>query len=155
MTEAQQVTEQTQKLQVSPEPTPKRGSWYLLTGLVIGLLLGLGYAILVNPAVYDSIHPASLSKADQDIYRATIARAYAKTGHLERAISRLALLEDENPVFTLGVQAQMSLADARPEEAYDLALLASALQSFQVEPDLSGSPTSVPTQTLPLSTATP
>lgn len=149
------MNEQTQKLRVSPKPNPKRGAWYLITGLVIGLLLGLVYAYLINPVVYNNSRPGVLSEANKDVYRGIIASVYAKTGHLERAISRLALLEDENPVFTLGAQAQQALANENPSEAYALALLASALQSYQAESEPTVFPTTVPTQTLPVATRTP
>ena len=147
--------QETRKLQIQPTSKPKLGSWYLLTGLVIGLLIGLAYACLVNPVVYENSRPASLKQTDQDFYRAIIARVYAETGHLDRAISRLVLLEDENLVFTLGVQAQQALADEKNAEAYALALLASALQSPQAEPEPTDTPCPVPTQTLPISTANP
>ena len=149
------TNQETRELQIQPASTPKRGSWYLLTGLVIGLLLGLAYACLINPVVYKDSRPASLSESDKDYYLATIAMVYAETGHLERAISRLVLLEDENPVFTLGAQAQQALADEEPTEAYALALLASVLQSPPAESQSTDTPCPVPTQTLPISTPNP
>ena len=149
------TNQETHKLKIQPTSHPKQGPWYLITGLVIGLLLGLAYTCLLNPVIYENSRPASLSEADQDIYRATITRVYAETGHLERAISRLSLLEDENPVFSLGAQAQQALADENNTEAYALALLASALQSPQSESQPTDTPCLIPTQTLPLITRTP
>ena len=32
----------------------KRSSWYLLTGIILGLILGLAYAWLINPVIYKS-----------------------------------------------------------------------------------------------------
>jgi hypothetical protein len=65
----------------------------------------------------------------KDLYRATIAQAYAATGDLARAESRLALLQDEDPVFALGTQAQQMLAVGEAYDARALALLAAALQA--------------------------
>ena len=157
----------TQEVHVSPKPQQKRSSLYLLTGLILGLALGLVYAWLINPAVYENTTPASLADADKDFYRNMIAQVYHETGNLERAALRLALLEDPDPVFALGSQAQRSLAAGNDEEARALALLASVLQGlpqFQsptpASTPLPSTPTdppqpSVPTQTLPIPTATP
>lgn len=138
-------------LETPPSPQPKRGGWYLLTGLVLGLILGLVYAWVINPVVYTTSTPANLQADYQDTYRSTIAQTYAVTGNLERAQLRLVLLEDENPVHTLGAQAQRCLAEGKNAEAQALALLASALQT--------GAPTptsdAIPTQTLPLNPPTP
>jgi hypothetical protein len=107
-----------------------------------------------------------LSDTYKDTYRRTIAQVYAATGNLERARRRLNLLEDENPVYVLGAQAQRALGEGKAEEARALALLASDLQSNgqlplvtaeTISPDVSASttPRVVPTQTLPLATSTP
>jgi len=54
---------------------------------------------------------------------------YVVTGDLDRAISRLNLLENDDIVFALGAQAQRALADGHEKEAQALAVLASAIQS--------------------------
>ncbi|MBG0770961.1 MAG: hypothetical protein H0S82_04595 [Anaerolineaceae bacterium] len=110
------------------EPERKPFPWYLLTGLVLGFLLGLLYAWWVNPVVYSNTEPATLRSDYQENYRLVIAQAYAATGNLERAESRLALLRDEDAIFELGSQAQQALAAGFSEDARALALLASALQ---------------------------
>jgi len=102
--------------------------WYLLTGLILGFLLGLFYAWLINPVVYSNTEPATLRADFKDNYRLTIAQAYAASGDVERAQSRLALLRDEDTVFALGSQAQQALAAGFSEDARALALLASAVQ---------------------------
>ena len=142
----------TQEIQVpEPQPKRKRGRWYLLTGLILGLLIGLAYSLLVNPVIYTHSTPASLQKEDKDTYRSLIAQAYAATSDLKRAQLRLALLEDENPVYALGTQAQRCMAEGNVTEAQALALLASALQST----DPTATSALVPTQTLPPDTLTP
>lgn len=161
------MQEDTQKLHISSPPPKQKGSpLYLLTGVIIGLVLGLVYAWLINPVIYENTAPASLGDADKDSYRSMIAQVYANTGDLERAALRLALLEDEDPVFTLGVQAQRVLAEGQDTEARALALLASVLQglpqyqettpeSVSPQPTATDSPPSIPTNTLPIPTTTP
>ncbi len=114
--------------------------WYLLTGLILGFLLGLLYAWWVNPVVYSDTEPATLRADYKDLYRATIAQAYAATGDLARAESRLALLRDEDAVFALGTQAQQMLAAGEAEDARALALLAAALQAEAENPLEADSP---------------
>lgn len=130
-----------------PAPTPKRFPWYLLTGLILGFILGLAYAWLIDPAVYANTVPASMQDGYKDTYRLTIAQVYAETGNLDRAERRLTLLEDDDPVFALGAQAQRQLAAGNTENARTLALLASVLAG--------SSPGPVPTQTLPMPSPTP
>ena len=106
-----------------------RGPWYLVTGLVIGLLLGLVYAWLVNPVEYDATPPASLTAQGKDNYRLMIAVAFTANPDLVRARERLKLLKDENPERALTGQAQRILAvEGSLEEARALGNLATALQ---------------------------
>lgn len=144
------------KQEPARQPQNKAGSWYLITGLILGLLFGLAYAWLVDPVIYENTTPASLKDSYKDTYRSMIAQTYQETGNLTRAVNRLALLEDPDPVYALGVQAQQALAERQPEEAHALALLASALQggaSTQDEP-LPTAPV-IPTRTLPPATPIP
>ena len=147
-------------------PSPKRSSWYLLTGLILGVTLGLIYAWLINPVVYENRTPVSLGETDKDIYRATIAQVYAVTGDLERASLRLTVLGEPDPAKALGAQAQRALAQGNVADARALALLATVLEESQVPPDdfegppiLPPTPTeplpSIPTHTLPVPTDTP
>lgn len=157
----QDMPEATRKLRAQPpttgpaanSPGEKRGAWYLLTGVILGLIFGLAYAWLLNPVVYENATPASLRDSSKDIYRSLIAQTYKETGNLARAASRLALLEDPDPVYALGAQAQQALAEGQPVEAHALALLASALGSS--EPAQAESAPTIPTQTLPNPTPTP
>jgi hypothetical protein len=134
-----------------PQPERKRGGWYLLNGLILGMLIGLVYTLLINPVIYTHSTPATLQAEDKAAYRSLIAQVYAVTEDLERAQLRLALLEDDNPVYTLGTQAQRCMAEGNITEAQALALLASALQST----DPTAVPSPVPTQTLDFTPSTP
>ncbi|MBN2549876.1 MAG: hypothetical protein JXB15_12000 [Anaerolineales bacterium] len=105
-----------------------RGSWYLLTGLIIGLALGLAYAWVIQPVEYVDTFPASLRTDFKDQYRALIASAYVANGDMVRARARLELLGDEDLLRTLSEQAQRTLAEGQSiEDARALGLLAIAL----------------------------
>ena len=154
------LNDQTRELTIPPPPETRQGHWYLLTGLVLGVIIGLIFSWLIWPVVYEHTAPKNLSEPYKEIYRGTIARVYAVTGDLERAISRLDLLEDEDIVHSLGAQAQQTLADGRTEEARSLALLASAIQGALLPEPAQTSTASpdevlVPTQTLPQITTYP
>ena len=136
----------------------------MLTGLILGVAVGLIFTWLIYPAVYEDTSPGSMAESYKEIYRRTIAEVYAETGDLDRAASRLSLLEDENIVFALGAQAQRALADGREKEARALALLASAIQMDQsgeqsspppITPSVTSGEPTIPTQTLPLLTPNP
>ncbi|HBX70523.1 MAG TPA: hypothetical protein DEH25_14360 [Chloroflexi bacterium] len=106
----------------------ERGSWYLLTGLLIGIVLGLLYAWVVSPIQYVNTAPHTLRTDAKDVYRQTIALAYQSTGDLARAQARLNLLGDEDSALTLAEQAQRQRATAGDsDEVQALADLAAIL----------------------------
>lgn len=103
--------------------------WYLLTGLVIGLGLGLLVAWVFYPVQYVNSSPYSLRENSKEGYRSLIAQAYLADSDLERARQRLALLKDTSPVQVLADQAQRLVAkNGSPQEARALAQLAADLQ---------------------------
>lgn len=106
----------------------ERGPWYLLTGLIIGVVFGVLYAWLVSPVEYVDTPPASLRADFKDQYRQMIALAYQANSDLNRASVRLSLLQDASPAAALAAQAQQARAQGvSPQEAAALAELASAL----------------------------
>lgn len=105
-----------------------RGSWYLLTGLLIGVGLGLSYAWLVSPVQYIDTEPRTLAAPYKEQYRKIIALAYQVERDIGRARERVLLLDADDPVRVLAAQAQrMIAADAPAEEARALSILASDL----------------------------
>jgi hypothetical protein len=103
--------------------------WYLLTGLLIGLGLGLLVAWVIYPVQYVNSSPYSLGESSKESYRSMIAQAYLADGDLERARQRLILLRDTSPVQVLADQAQRLVAkNGSPQEARALAQLAADLQ---------------------------
>lgn len=103
---------------------------YLLTGLILGLGLGLLVSLLLFPAESGAGAPAQLNSGDKNIYRGMVAQAFSVDSNLQRASARLALLEEENPGQALAAEAQRMLAEGKSmSEAEVLARLASALQA--------------------------
>ena len=148
------MNENSQELKLSPAGQ-KRGVWFMLTGLILGVILGLIYSWWVNPIILENTLPANLEADAKDIYRGTIAQVYGATGNFGRASRRLELLNDADPVYALGAQAQRALAAGDGDQAYALALLASALQSRQpTQPVPTATFQNIPTQTLPIPTQT-
>jgi hypothetical protein len=108
----------------------RRGPWYLITGIILGVALGLVYAWLVSPIAYVDTPPVSLRADYKDQYRTLIALAYASNGDLGRARARLALLGDPDPGPLVASQATRAAAQNHPlSEIQALALLAEALGS--------------------------
>jgi hypothetical protein len=138
-----------------------RGSWYLLTGLILGVAAGVLYAWLVSPVHYVNTAPSSMSSVAKDRYRSLIALAYAADGDLGRARVRLALLHDADGVQVLAAQAQRTIADGgETAEARALAVLASALGNEPVQPVAISAtaqvqPTTQPALSTPLPSSTP
>ena len=109
---------------------PRRPPIYLLTGLIIGLALGVVYVWVFSPAEALETEPATLRIDFKDTYRELIARAYLANQDLGRAKARLALLQDEDPVRALAVQAQLMLGvGGENGPARALGALAGALQA--------------------------
>ena len=105
-----------------------RGSLYLLTGLVIGIIRGIVYGWVIQPRPNVDANPAILKDDLKDQYRVLIARAYMSDSDLVRAKARLELLADEDINFALEQQAQSILARGGSEtSARALAQLAADL----------------------------
>jgi hypothetical protein len=123
----------------------RRGPWYLITGLVLGVLLGLAIAWLVRPpdSLIPRVKPDALQESYKDRYRAMIALAYQADGDLVRARARLELLKDTDVFRALAGQAQRAQAvgtDESRAEAEALGLLAGAISAANV-----ATPASLPT----------
>jgi len=133
----------------------RRGPWYLFTGLVIGVALGLLVAWVIFPVQYIDTAPFSLRSDAKEALRGLIAQAYMADGDLARARSRLALLQDANPMQVLADQAQRMLAkNTSPDEARALAQMAADLQSAPAV-GTPGPDEQDPTPAPPVSNSTP
>lgn len=85
--------------------------YYLITGIVLGVVLGLLYAWVWLPVDQFNTHPNSFQQKYKDVYREVIAVAYISNGDLNRAKARLEILGDEDPARRLAVQARENLGD--------------------------------------------
>jgi hypothetical protein len=143
----------------------QRGGWYLITGLLIGLLAGVVFSLFIIPVKYTDTEPYTLRSADKQIYRGVIASAYLVEADTNRALVRLGLLRDVNPSEVLISDAQNLVANnGNDKQARALALLAAAVNqpSIRITPivpiplELSPSPesasASTPTVTFPTRT---
>ncbi|MEN6572466.1 MAG: hypothetical protein ABFD24_11555 [Anaerolineaceae bacterium] len=106
----------------------KRGPFYLFTGLLIGAVIGILISRLVLPVRYTDTDPSTLRPDQREIYRSLVARAYLAEADVNRAKSRLNLLEDSAMIEELIAQAQTALASSdQQSSARAMALLAAAL----------------------------
>jgi hypothetical protein len=108
----------------------KRFPWYLVTGLIIGLILALVYTWIIAPVRYTDVAPSSLRLAERDRYRAMIAMSYAANEDLGRALARLEMLGDTVPAASLAEQAQRyQVAGESYDEVKAIAQLSSAISA--------------------------
>jgi len=106
-----------------------RGSWYLLTGLAFGMVLGLLFAWVISPLAYVDTTPSTLRQDYKDAYRLSVSLAFLAMGDVERARARLDLLEEDNSSEILAEQAQKYLAEGQSvADVKALGLLAAALR---------------------------
>jgi hypothetical protein len=117
----------------------QRGPWYLLTGVVIGLVLGLVYSWWIHPVEYVDTPPSSLRGGYKDQYRLMIAYAFAANPDMVRAQERLKLLKDADPQRALTEQAQRILANEGSEQ--DARTLGALAAAFQQLPEVLATPT--------------
>lgn len=132
----------------------RRGPWYLVTGFVIGLAVGLFYAWVVSPVRYVDTPPSAIRAEFKDRFRALIAAAYAANRDLPRAQARLSYLSDDDSYRAVAVQAQQALAEGgSAAEARALGILAAALrQTPTPAPPVAAAPTT-PAPTGPLASS--
>jgi uncharacterized membrane protein YccC len=115
----------------------ERGNWYLLTGVVLGIILGILFAWVISPVKYVDTAPESLNDEFKDQYRVLIASAYVANGDLVRAKARLELLDEADIYLVVAEQAQQMLAEGGSvEEAQALGRLALALGQEIPQPEI-------------------
>ncbi len=133
----------------------QRGYGFIFTGLVIGLLLGLIYAWVIDPVSYVNSSPSTLREDFRDHYRLLIARSFAFNQDLGRASARLSLLGDSDSVQALVGQAQLLLSEEdKRSDAEALAALAERLAAGKGTPLAVTDIVSQPTEFSSVSTTT-
>jgi len=134
----------------------RRGSWYLLTGAVLGVAVGLFYSWVISPVEYVDAPPYALRADFKNEYRALVAAAYLYSNDLLRAEDRLAQLKDDETAQSLAMQAQRALAEGHPEgEVSALGILAMALGEGVTPVASSAASTQTVTIPSPVSAVTP
>lgn len=124
----------------------KRGQWHLLTGLILGVLIGIALTSWVFPVRYFDTDPSTLRIRDREQFRELVARTYLVEADTNRALVRIALLKDANSSSALIAQAQKILAsNAEDLAARGMALLGAAVN----QPSLLITPISTATGGLP------
>lgn len=147
------------------ETENRRTPWFLLTGLVIGITLGLMTAWYWYPVERVDTNPSTMRSDFKDNYRAVVAAAFEANGDLGRAKARLNLLQDGDLQGALSGQAQVMMASGGSQkEARALGLLAAALGASAApeQPDVGptgdstgGSPAAATSTAAPIATQTP
>jgi hypothetical protein len=131
----------------------RRVPWYLLGGLALGITLGLVYSWMISPVEYVDGAPDALRSDFKDQYRVIIASAYQVDGDLVRARTRLAALNDPDPVTALANQANALLAAGDTgQSAALLMVLAQALQPVAPTIASSSTPLTILTTAVPPTT---
>lgn len=125
-----------------------------LSGLVLGVSLGLLIAWVLAPVEYVDTTPASLRADFKDEYRLQIALAYTVNPDLLRARARLATLGETDPVKSLGAQSQRLMSSQAPMELVQLlADLSTALQTPPTPGNALAAESGSPTPALPIGEA--
>lgn len=107
---------------------PRRFPWYIVTAILVGLIIGLSISMWFAPITWTDTSPSSLSASMQDEYRLNVARAYQANANLDRAMARLALLGEIDPIAMLMAQSQhLQVNDPLGRDSEILSILASAL----------------------------
>jgi hypothetical protein len=95
--------------------------------LVIGLVLGLGYAWLIDPVTFSESSPAQVTKAYREAWLTMAAEAYARNGDWERTQIRLNALRYPDLAQTLAAVFDRYNATGPNATARALARLADRL----------------------------
>ncbi len=103
--------------------------WFVVS-LLAGIVLGLIYGWLINPARLVDASPDTLRKDYQADYALMVAETYAREGDVELAARRLALLGSQSPVRIV----QRAILDGQELgfASADLETLGGLLQRLQV-----------------------
>lgn len=109
----------------------RRPPYYLITGFLIGIIIGYLVTMVVFPVQYTNAPPETLNQADKDRYRVMIALAYQANQDIGRATARLGLLRDDD---IPGQLIQQSRRSQTRSDAQILLNLAQAIQNPNVQP---------------------
>jgi hypothetical protein len=144
----------------------RRYPWwlFLLIGLALGLAVGLGYAWGLNPVQFYNTDPVDLRPQHKETWMLLVAATYRQEGDLDRALARLAGLDDPQIGQTVAALTERYMQAGNPAtQVRALAALADALGARSTnmliylatpEPTLFFSPTPEPPTAIPSATST-
>ena len=118
-----------------------RPPFYLLTGIILGLIIGFTFSFFLFPIEYSNVPPETLQSVDKDQYRLMIAYAYHANHDIGRANARLGLLREHNVKEILLNQAQ------RSDRRTDAQILLSLYEVLQENSTIDASIPQISTQT--------
>ena len=117
----------------------RRGPFYLITGLILGMILGAFYGWIISPVSYFDISPQSLHEDFKVQYFVMTGLAYDADHDVGRAYHRIG--EMMNPVEDSSLREYLSRVEERPDLAEDYETLrrfvndlSAYIQSGQAEP---------------------
>ena len=125
--------------------------YYLITGLVLGFLLGYLFTAKIFPVQYTNVPPETLNLTDKDQYRLLIAMAFQANQDMGRAQARLGLLREASAVDELIAHA------GRTEKRNDAQILLNLADALKGTTNGSQTPsvTPAPTENAPTITPSP
>lgn len=118
-----------------------RPPFYLLTGIILGLIIGFTFSFYLFPIEYSNVPPETLQSVDKDQYRLMIAYAFHANQDIGRANARLGLLREDNVLEILLNQAQ------RSDRRGDAQILLSLYEVLQENSTFEASNPQISTQT--------
>jgi gas vesicle protein len=129
----------------------KQPPYYLITGLLLGLVIGFVVTMLILPVQYTNVPPETLNVTDKDRYRLMIALSYQSNQDIGRATARLGLLRDNDISSELIQQSRRSQTKS---DAQVLLNLAQAFQNPNAQPNQNTESSSPTPTTIAIATAT-
>ncbi len=93
--------------------TQKKGPFYLITGLIIGLAIGIFYGWVVNPTRYVDISPQSLHRDQKMQYVLLAAQSYQANEDIGRSYARIKQMMD--PVNLDDLRAMLLEMEINPD----------------------------------------
>ncbi len=100
--------------------TGRKGPYYLLTGLIIGLILGIFYGWIINPTRYVDISPEALHPDQKKQYLLLVAESYQANEDIGRSYYRIKQMT--NPVNIDELRAMLLEMESDPDytEQFDV-----------------------------------
>jgi len=124
------VTDTSSERQPKPREPRVAAASLILLGLIIGLVVALYYAWVIEPVSYTAAGPHRLGEEYKSEYILLISQSYAADGNWDRALSRLEGLNDPDIAETVSLKLEQHLREGKPAQMLNsLAVVARKLGS--------------------------